>query len=533
MKKKIMVGLLAAALSLSSVFSAAASASQEGTVDENGNITADENRELGMIDEITIGAPITGYSTLTPFRSVSGQRNFYLRWMYDRLAMPDAEGVYQPQAAESWEHNGDFRTWTVTLYDNIYDEAGNHITASDVVWFINEYRENGIKPCFGQVEDCSVIDDTHLEIVMKTAMANMFEVILESTFIVSQKAYEESADGFASKPIATGPYSVTEFTPATSITFTKKDDYWKGDCIEGGDFASNVEEINVVNITEASQLQIALETGTIDVAPNLSLALVDTFTSQPEGYTTVFHPSNNDLFLLFSGDEHSVLADNLELRQAICYAIDIESLIQAYAYGYAEESHDIVPSVTDGYLEKWEEEPYYDYDPEKAKELLAASGYNGEEITFIISGNYPVLGPVIQANCQAVGINLKLDTMDHALYASSWYDGTRYDIAFIGSGNGGANIWNQFIDGTSYEHGDAMARKDEELTELVQYASLLENYTDENFDKVHRYVTDNAYCYSLMLPLVASVFRSDVPLATGVYNNEGMVDVASCAYYAD
>jgi ABC-type transport system substrate-binding protein len=453
--------------------------------------------------------------------------------MYDRLAMPDAEGVYQPQAAESWEHNGDYRTWTVKIHDNIYDEAGNHITASDVVWFINEYMSNGIKPCFGQVESCSVIDDYSLEIVMKSAMANMFEVVLESTFIVSQKAYEESEDGFASKPITSGPYNVTEFTPSTSITFTKNEDYWMGDFPEGGIFASNVDVINVINITEASQLQIALETGTIDVAPSLNLALVDNFASDTDNYTTVFHPSNNDVFLMFSGDSHSILADNLELRQAICYAIDVDPIIDAVAYGYAEVSHDIVPRVTDGHLDKWEDEPYYECDTEKAKELLAESGYNGEEITFICSASNTTMPTIVQAQCQAVGINIKLDPMDGALYSTSWYDGTRYDIAFIASGNGGANIWNQFIDGTSYEKGDAMARKDDTLTELVQWTSLIENYTDENIDEVHKYVMENAYCYSLYLPLVATVFRNDIPLATSVYNNEGPVDVASCSYYVD
>ena len=498
----------------------------------SGGMTADEDAEIVQLPEITIGSNFASWQSWTPFRSVSGQRLYYLRWIYDRLAMVDNEGVYQPQAAKSWEVADDGVTWTVEIWDNIYDSAGNHITSSDVVWFIQEYMENGIKPCFGKVASTQVIDDYTLEIVMTENMADMFEVVMESTFIVSQAAYEADPEGFGQKPITSGPYIVEDFVPGTSCKFVKNENYWMADAgIQSDIYGSNIDVINVVGISEASQQQIALETGTVDAIINMDNTILNTFDGL-EGYNFVLGPGNNGVMMMFSGDEHSVLADDLNLRLAICHAIDRNAIIAGAIDGYGELGYDMIPRVSGGFQEKWMEEDYFPYDPELAKEYLAQSNYDGSEISLLCGPTQQRLATIIQAQCQAVGINIKLDIIDNALYMTSWYDGRLYDLTFIATGNGGANIWSQMIDGDAYEHGDAMARKDQELTDLVHYVSLRENYTPENIDKVHRYVTDNAYVIELYLQYKGAVIKDSVPIVETIINNEGDVDVAASKYTA-
>lgn len=62
---------------------------------------------------------------------------------------------------------------------------------------------------------------------MKKDMVGAFEAILTNTFVVSQKAYEESKDQFATEIISTSPYKVTEFVSGSVLSFEKRDDYWQ------------------------------------------------------------------------------------------------------------------------------------------------------------------------------------------------------------------------------------------------------------------------------------------------------------------
>ncbi len=534
--------MLAAAMALTGCGSATGSKTEGSTSDETavttedkasgevtGTMEAADDVELAEYPKVVVGCSFSGMQSLAPFRNISGQRNLWYRLLYDRLAMVDDHGVYQPQAAKEWNVAEDGKTWTVVLNDNIVDTAGNKITSDDVVWFIEEYMNNGLKPCFSKVDSVNKIDDYTFEIVMKENMADMFEVILESTFIVSKKAYEESEDGMATKPVTTSPYIVESFTPGSSMTLIKNENYWMTEEQQGDIFQANVKEIEFTSITEASQQQIALETGTVDMISNIDVTVADAFKGNDQ-FNMVISPSNNNFFMMFSGAEDREIATDLNLRKAICYAVDPQAIIDGALNGYGEPAYDMIPRVSGGFQESWESEEYYPYDVEKAKECLAQSNYKGETLSLLCGTHQQKWATIVQAECQAVGINIELNVLDTALYVSSWYDGRLYDITFIGSGNGGANIWSQMIDGDAYEHGDAMARKDQTLTDMVQFTSKVENYTPENIDKVHRYVTDNAYVYGVYLGYKVAVVNDKVPIVETVIDNEGDLDIAACKF---
>ena len=433
-----------------------------------------------------------------------------------------------PQGAKSWTVAEDGVTWTVELFDGITDSEGRSVTAKDIVWFITQSQEQNTKPCFKKLKSVTAIDELTVEMVFSQNMADSFEVCLESTFLINQESYEASADGFASKPISTSPYVVTEFLENNKMNFKLRDDYWQTE-EQDPELAHNIEVINYIFISEASQQQIALETGTIDMMPGINATVVGAFQNN-DNYLVAMGASNNGNQLLFTGYEERLVGRDENLRKAICYAIDVDMIIQGAANGYGEPMDDFTPRTSSGWFESFKSMDYFHYDEALAKDYLSKSDYNNEELILAGSSSYQKAYQIIQACCQAVGINVKLDLQDQALWTANSNDGRLWDMCFRNTGNGAANMWSQNIDGDVYEYGDAMARKDQELTDMVHFTWQNANYTEENITKIRNYLFDHAYIYGIYLPYTLSVLNKDLGVAETVFQTQGQIDPAACKF---
>lgn len=496
---------------------------------EMDTIVTAEGTDYIELDKVTMSG--YSYATLTPFTTDRGWSNVPYRWMYDRLAIPDENADLHPQGAKSWSVAEDGKTWSVEIYDFIYDSQGNHITASDVCWFINEYIKNPLKPCFNQVKEAKVTGDYTLEVVLNNDNFGAFETVLQNTYLVSQSVYESDPDGFAFSPVTTSPYVVTDFVPNEKVVFAKRDDYWMTEDMMLPMFEANVKEIEVLTIAEASQQQIALETGSVDLVANLSSTLIDNFKSN-DAFSVIAKAGPQNMFLMFSGDEHSVLANDVNLRKAICYAIDVPGLIKGGLSGYSEPAYDVFSIKSEAFQEAWKEEAYYPYDTALAKECLKASNYDGSELSFMVSPSWSTQATIIQAYCQAVGINLKLNVIENALYNTYYTDGRQYDLTVSACGSTPTELWNQFLNSNVYETGDSMGRKDPVLTDMILETSRVANFTPENINAIREYVRDNMYMYGLYSYYKMTVVSNSLGIAEPVIGYEGLLDIAACKFVA-
>ena len=460
---------------------------------QEGSIVADETTELEMRDSVKVGVSIL-FATLTPFRNTSAQRFPFVRYLYDRLAFLTDTGAYVPQGAKSWTCADDGVTWTVELYDNITDSEGRPVTADDVIWFLEEGKARGSKPCYAKVDSLEKIDDYTFNIVMNKNLADAFEVLLESTFLINRESFEASEDEFNTQPVVL-----------------------------------NVKNLSMVYISEASQQQVALETKTIDAMPAIAATIIDAFKDK-EGWLVTMAPANNGQQLRFTGDETRLVGRDENLRKAICYAIDVDMLIQGAANGYGEKMDDFIPRTSGGWFESYKTLDYFHYDVALAKDYLEKSDYNGEELILSGAKSQERAYTIIQANCQAIGITVKLDIMDQSLFTQVSNDGRQWDMAMISTGNGAANVWTQTFDGDAYEYGDQMGRHDEELTNMIHETWQIANYTEENITKVRNYIFEHAYGYGLYLPYTLSVVNESLNIAETVFNTQGQLDMAACKY---
>lgn len=480
-------------------------------------------------DALNIGVSSL-WATLSPFQTTQNQYGTFTRLLYDRLAII-YNGEYVPQMAESWEVAEDGVTWTIKIHDNITDSAGNHITADDLVWFTQESMDRKLKPIFNKVKDVYKIDDYTMCIVMTEATVGNFELVLASVYGVSEAAFKASPDEFSSTVVSSAPYKVVEYVANSHLTLEYREDYWDKDNDHPA-LQNNVKTATYTIITEASQQQIALETGTVDCIESLTSSLVPAF-SDNASYGNIVSPSGNGLQMYFSGDASRPCGKSEDLCKAIAYCIDINGVIVAAYEGLASPMHCGASEMLVGYNPEWNDEPYFEYDVEKAKEYLAASGYNGEELVLLATagGGNDRLAQVLQSYMSAIGINCKLDLVDAALFASSRFDGSQYDMILVQAGGVTiTNWWGVRFDMNAYEKGDGTARRDETLTNMIYNAWSVEGYSKESIDEIHYYLMDHCYVYGLVNPDVNNVYRTDSGIIGAPINCQGLADFVAAVF---
>ena len=137
--------------------------------------------------DIAIGADP---ADLSPFVGMSMGRIAVLKTIYEYLIEVDSMGGKAvPMIAKSWEKTGD-KIYKVTIFDNVFDSAGNHITAADVAWSYNTAKELGNLRPLGDIVSFTAVDDVNLDLEVKANFGpGGLEKVLAECPIVSQAAY--------------------------------------------------------------------------------------------------------------------------------------------------------------------------------------------------------------------------------------------------------------------------------------------------------------------------------------------------------
>jgi ABC-type transport system substrate-binding protein len=361
--------------------------------------------------------------------------------------------------------------------------------------------------------------------------------MLSEAPIVSQKAYEGSPDKFASKPITTGPYVLTEYVPGSSLTFEARADYWQTDPALRTLFSqANVQKIIFQVITEPAQNAIALETGTADISASVTGDDVGRFESNPD-YSVFKFQDNLTQLIEFNGSEGNPFATSKELRQAVAYAIDTTAMCEAVAPGSCAAAHTIGNSNFGGYLTKWDTEPYYEVDLAKAQELFAASGHKSGDLTVKLlaqnDSRSGLMAQVIQAALAQLGITVEINQVEPAVYNEISTDPTSYDI-IINAAAGGDFIFSPWLlvyDQNRNNGTTANFFKDDQLQALLMTASSADGFTPENVDAFHQYQKEQAYAYGML-----SYFNNVVSvkgITKVVRDTRGQIIPGACEYAAD
>lgn len=467
-----------------------------------------EEVEEEVVEEPAIASEITvaigaDPADLSPFTGMSMGRIAVLKTIYEYLVETDQMGTAAvPMIAKGFEQTGDM-TYVVTIFDNVTDSAGNHIKAEDVAWSYTTAMTVGKMRPLGDIETVTATGDYTVEFKVKKAFGpGGLDKILSECPIIS-KAHEATLDQFSTKPVATGPYVLTEYVPGSSLTFERRADYWQSDPSLRTLFSqANVEKIVFQVITEPAQHAIALETGTADISASVTGADVSLFDGKA-GFTVFKFQDNLTQLLAFNGTEGSPFTKK-ELRQAVAYAIDTKAMCEAVSPGACAAAHTIGNSNFGGYQTKWDTEKYYDFDLAKAKELLAAAGYEAGELTVRLlaqnDSRSGLMAQVIQAFLGDLGITVDINQVETPVFNELKLDPTAFDMIIDAAAGGdfAFSPWQLVFDQNRNNGTTGTWFKDDQLQALLDAASSLSGFTPENLDAFNQYQKEQVYGYGML-----------------------------------
>jgi ABC-type transport system substrate-binding protein len=385
--------------------------------------------------------------------------------------------------AKNWSVSDDGYKIDAELYDNITDWQGNKITADDVVWSYNYYLTLKTLRYFKSIEKTGALS---VRITLSDPYYPGFLITAVNVSIVSQKAYEANPASWRDNPVGTGPYKAIKFISGAQAVFQQTYNYW-------GDFSrlpahcqAHVDVVSFDVITENSQIQTALATNSIQLG-EISTSVAEDFAKDGSAKIFQFPQAYPPVFILnmYPG---SVFADNAALREAVAYALDMDSICQAETRGTGKNNGTYGFDGLAGYSAAWEHK-YWEYDVEKAKAKLKEAGYTPGQLKLRILTNEGINGlTVAQANLADIGVGLEINLQDETQFLTTRTQCNllTWDMCLYGTVPRGfmMNIFNALNDIRSYNWGTLGGSKDQALFELTQKA--LYDQSRENIDAIFK-----------------------------------------------
>jgi len=336
----------------------------------------------------------------------------------------------EPCLADSWDISEDGLTYTFHLKEGLKFSDGTPVTGEDWVWSIKRARDTKESPWTGSaaaIKDVAAPDDKTLVITLSEPSAPFLSNLAMFNLRVQSKAHFDKVGekGYVEGAIGTGPYMLSEWKKGEYMLLTKNPHYRNKDL-------PKTEKVKFVVVSDDDSRIMQLQAKEVDIIldiPFSSMANLDAM----DGISAYGYESTQAKYLVLN-TLNKKLSD-VRVRQALRYATDTQQMVDLICYGYGEKAVSYMPK--NGLYWNDQIKPA-EYDPEKAKALLAEAGYpQGFELEFLVrSGNavYEQIATIIKEQWSKVGIDVKLTTletasllaiqkkMEHEICIGSWSD---------------------------------------------------------------------------------------------------------------
>lgn len=459
--------LLAAVMLLSTA--ALTGCSQEPAGDDEGG-NAEEVR-----DNVVIGLS-SDMTTFNPLNSATKSDDSVICQIYDQLYFYDDERNEIPRLAESYDVSDDGLVYTFHLRKGVLFQNGEELKASDVVFTIEAARESSFASGYvDQIAEAVATDDYTVEMKLSGPYAPFFEQICY-LYILNEKAVTEAGDDYEMNPVGTSSYQLVSYEPGNKVELTRYDDCWKG--------AADIKDVTFRILSDANTTDISLEAGDLDFA-EISESFVAT--AKASEALQVGNVLEGSVTYAIMNTEKAPF-DNKLVRQAINYAIDRDFIVEAATENLATPTSIMISPNMFGYPE---DTVLYDYNPDKARELLEQSGL---ELPIDIGklqcydGYYKTIAEVMVEDLAEVGINAEVELMEKNAFLENAFAGNHGIgiMAFIYGGDADACASTYTTEGffnmARWYSSDIDAKFDE-ARNLVDPAARAELY-DQIFDTV-------------------------------------------------
>lgn len=420
--------------------------------------------------------------TTDPQALNNGTTTSVLYNVFSNLVKYDDAGEIVMDLAESYELLEDQVTWEFKIREDAVFHDGTPVTAEDVAWSLTRVMTDESSSDymnFSPLAEAVAVDDYTVHVVSDDPYPIMLQLLCKGGAAVLPKAYfeENGEEAWLANPIGSGPYQLTEYVKDDHVTLVPFADYY-------GEQNPDWEGVIFRVVPESSTRVGELIAGNVD-AVNMVIPTEWERVNGNEGTAVVNGPSTRVYQLALKTDKGPTA--DLRVRQAIDLAIDDQTIVDTILQGAGTPMLTRVPSGVNGCNEDLVGK--YNYDPERAKELLAEAGYpDGFSMKIEApTGRYTMdaeISQAIVAMLSQVGITVDLQLLESSAYSNvfsahsaedgfmtcfglGFFDASYGMIGYFGVNTSGESNWNnqEYID-MYYEAEFNM--NEEERTQLFQ-----------------------------------------------------------------
>ena len=386
--------------------------------DESGSNEPAAQPSETRANEITVGIAQDLDDSLDPHKAVAAGTKEVMFNVFEGLMKPTPDGDLIPAVADHYELSEDKTTYTFTLRQGVQFHNGEPVDAGDVVYSIQRCADDSegepLVPALSAVQSVTADGGT----VTITLDQPNTEFLSYLTLAILPEGYDQQDTA----PVGTGPFKFVSRAAQDSIVLERFDGYW-------GTPAA-LDKVTFKIMENADSIIVSLQSGAVDLCAHLS----STNAAQLENDFNIEQGTMNLVQALYLNNAEKPF-DDIRVRQALCYAVDKQGIIDIAFAGYG---HPIGSSMYPAFGKYFDDSltNYYTHDVEKAKALLADAGYpDGFSMTITVPSNYQPhidTAQVIVEQLKEVGITAEILPVTWESWLNDTYMGRQFQATVVG-----------------------------------------------------------------------------------------------------
>jgi peptide/nickel transport system substrate-binding protein len=400
---------------------------------------------------------------------------------------PSGTGKMIPGLAETWTISPDGKVIQFTLRKGVKFHSGDPLTTADVVFSFNRWMQQpSNKTSYSTVDRIEVVDDYNFKVYFKSPD---YTFMLLLGFPIGSKAYFDRVgeQEFVLHPVGTGPYKFVTLKAGEYVDLETFDGYWGQ--------KPAIKQVRFRFVAEDSTRVAMLKTGEADFTTQVPYPLIADI-QKTKGLKTVIGPAGGrTVFIKYQNVNPKTPWYDKRVRQAIAIAINREAIVKDVMSGYVVS----YPGMGPGDVGYDPDLKHYEFNPTKAKALLAEAGYSsgfdmdinwmGGEITGVKE-----TAEAVASYLNAVGIRAKLVGWEAPKWAEyNMKASGKPDMDFVNMGIGSYVSYPDSLFKSWTKDGVYSSYFSDELTNMIYQAraSLDDTTRGELIKKIVRYIRDD------------------------------------------
>lgn len=347
----------------------------------------------------------------------AGTDYYFADNIFEQLINRGPDGKITPGLATSWTVSPDGTQYDFQLRQGVTFQNGQPFTADDVKFSFERYVDPAIGNVFAYqlagLKSVDVVSPSEVRITLSKPDGAFINAGGYAFIVPKDYVNQVGPDGFAAKPVGTGPFSFGSNVVGQSVTLNRYDGYW-------GDKAG-YQSVEFRIMPDANARLAALQTGEIDLAAQVLPQNLPQLKSNAD-LRVVSKPLGDNIFLLTNNKDTAAPYAQPLVREALATAIDQKAIREQILGGLADPLTGVSP-INDGYANvTLQQRPF---DPAKAKQLLAQAGFpNGFSMDFWapVNGRLCCSAQVAQAIAgywTSIGITVNLKTVEYSQWVQA------------------------------------------------------------------------------------------------------------------